>query len=608
MQCVTGCKIEFTSNPIQYKKPSQLKFNFEEQKALDKMILELEKDKVIKKCKFESGDFMNNVFLVKKSSLDCVKYRCILNMKTLNADFVKLTHFKMSTLYTCLNLMEPNCYMASLDLSNAYHTVPIHPDYQKYLKFEIGNQTYCYLTLPQGFRDSPRLFTKLLMPALKHLREKNFISSVYIDDFYLQGADYYDCKTNVIYTKAFIQSLGFVISDKSVLNPTQELEHLGFILNSKTMTIYLSERKRIKVKSFCEDILSKKELTIRVLAKLIGTLVAILPAVEYGQMYYREMEKLKIQALINRKQNYEGSVVLNEESKKEIKWWIKEGVHSNKEISHGNPDIIMTTDSSMTGWGAFIDNKSTQGLWNEEERKLHINALEIKAVLLGITSLCKEISNVHLQIQLDNTTGVTYINNLGGTRSRMCNSITKDIIKWCKKKKIWVTACHIAGKDNIQADTLSRQINTNIEWMINNDDFKLICDQYGKPDIDLFANRLNNKLDKYMSYHPDPHAYAIDAFAHRWNGYVYIFPPFNLIPRILRKLLEDETPKALMIVPEWTMTPWYPKMKRLCLQEPQKLKNHKKLLQMPTDLSLQHPLFPKMKMMACLLSGRNLKN
>ena len=54
-----------------------------------------------------------------------------------------------------------------------------------------------------------------------------------------------------------------------------------------------------------------------------------------------------------------------------------------------NPDSIMTTDNSMSGWGTFIDNKSTQVLWNEEESKMHINALKIKAVNLGVTSLCK---------------------------------------------------------------------------------------------------------------------------------------------------------------------------------------------------------------------------
>ena len=33
-----------------------------------------------------------------------------------------------------------------------------------------------------------------------------------------------------------------------------------------------------------------------------------------------------------------------------------------------------------------------------------------------------------------------------------------------------------------------------------------------KPDIDLFASRINYKCKKYVSYQTDPGAYAVDAF------------------------------------------------------------------------------------------------
>ena len=70
-----------------------------------------------------------------------------------------------------------------------------------------------------------------------------------------------------------------------------------------------------------------------------------------------------------------------------------------------------------------------------------------------------------------------------------------------------------------------------------------------KPDIDLFASRINHQLPKYISFLPDSEAFAIDAFSHQWNMFAYIFPPFNLIPRVLSKLQEDKTEKALVIVP-----------------------------------------------------------
>jgi len=32
------------------------------------------------------------------------------------------------------------------------------------------------------------------------------------------------------------------------------------------------------------------------------------------------------------------------------------------------------------------------------------------------------------------------------------------------------------------------------------------------PDIDLFASRLNAKLDQFVSWHPEPEELAVDAF------------------------------------------------------------------------------------------------
>ena len=173
-------------------------------------------------------------------------------MKSLNKQFVELIHHKMDSLKSCIYLMEKDCFMASIDLKNAFHTIPMDPEYTKYLKFQVGNKTYKYLVLPMGFRDSPRLFCKILKPVLAFLRKQSLLSSLYIDDFYLQGISYEDCLHNVNITLQTLKKLGFDVSDKSVLVPKQELEHLGFVLNSINMTISLSENKKEHISQLLE--------------------------------------------------------------------------------------------------------------------------------------------------------------------------------------------------------------------------------------------------------------------------------------------------------------------------------------------------------------------
>ena len=61
-------------------------------------------------------------------------YRMILNLKKLNK-YTDSKHFKMESLQNVLHMVKSGVWVASVDLKNAYYSVPIHEEYQKYLKF-----------------------------------------------------------------------------------------------------------------------------------------------------------------------------------------------------------------------------------------------------------------------------------------------------------------------------------------------------------------------------------------------------------------------------------------------------------------------------------------
>ena len=95
------------------------------------------------------------------------------------------------------------------------------------------------------------------------LREKGFLSVVYIDDSYLQGNNYDDFFSNVLNTVEIFRSLGFTIhSEKSKFIPTQCITYLGFILNSVQMTITLTLEKKEKTLKLSQDILREDVVTI----------------------------------------------------------------------------------------------------------------------------------------------------------------------------------------------------------------------------------------------------------------------------------------------------------------------------------------------------------
>ena len=153
---------------------------------------------------------------------------------------------------------------------------------------------------------------------------------------------------------------------------------------------------------------------------------------------------------------------------------------------------------------------------------------------------------------------MAYVNHGGGTRSARCNEQAREIWDFCEKRDIWLSVAHIPGVENVDADHESRQFTENTEWELNPEIFEMICDKWGSPDVDLFASRLNKKVESYASWIPDHGASFVDAFSVNWSQFnlCYIFPPFRLVNRCVRKV-RDEGARAIVIAPAWPGQPWY---------------------------------------------------
>ncbi len=514
----------------------------------------------------------------------------------------------METLQSVIALMRPGCYMASIDLRDAYYSVPIDIEYQKYLKFYWNGCLYQFTCLPNGLSSGPRLFTKIVKPIYSMLRQLGYINASYIDDSYLQGDTTSECQNNVVQTKDLLSQAGFLVHpDKSVFVPTQRLEFLGFLLDSSLMQVMLTPHKVNKLKLSCLKVLKKPHLTVRELSQLIGSLVSSFPGVQYGPLHYRSLEALKTKVLKDCKGDFEAMLSLTPACIEDLQWWVDHIDTAYKPILYKNADVIMHSDASKAGWGAVINNTSTGGRWDKSETEQHINVLELRALFMGLQSFSDTVKNKHVQAYMDNSTAVAYINSMGGTRSPECNELAREIWQWCIVNNVWVSAAHIPGSTNVEADRESRQFNDNIEWMLNPKIFLEVTARFGSPNIDLFASRLNRQVPCYVSWKPDPNATFIDAFNVDWSKYFfYAFPPFSLIPRCLQKV-EQLQAEGILLVPNWPTQPWFSKAMQLLTHVPIILPRERTILQLPWDLNLVHPLHNQMSLLACRISGNPIR-
>ena len=575
-----------------------------EKQIISEEIEKLVKMQVLMPVTPREDQFLSNIFLVPKHD---GSHRLILNLKYLN-EFVEKHHFKMETLKTALTLVKPNVYFGSLDLRQAYYSLPIQKCCRKFLRFVWEGVVYEYTCLPNGLSSRPRIFSKLLKPMYSALRKLGHLNVAYIDDSFLQSDTYEECVQNVSDTLQLADDLGFTVyKQKSVVVPTQQIIFVGFLICSVTMTVRLPPEKCLNMMELCKEILAARRITIRKFAQLIGTCVSVEPGVQYAALYYKSMEIERDKALKLHKGNFDAVICISDESRQCIQWWINNVQTSFRPICLPKPNRCIESDSSGLGWGCHdvTNDVKMHGQWSYLEKMNHINYLELKAAFQALKTLCSHVTNEHIHLFLDNTTAIKYISKQGGRKEHL-NDLAREIWLWCIGCNIWLSCFHIPGRLNFTADKLSRIKNNDMEWSLDNAVFNRIVDLYGQFDIDLFASSRNRKCSKYASFKPDCRAFAVNAFSLVWSDYfAYIFCPFSILGAVLQKVLQDQA-EAVIIAPFFATQPWFPRLLSLVCAQSFILPPVSEILFLQGQKNVLHPL-QKMTLGVFRISGNVCK-
>ena len=106
------------------------------------------------------------------------------------------------------------------------------------------------------------------------------------------------------------------------------------------------------------------------------------------------------------------------------------------------------------------------------------------------------------------------------------------------------------------------------KWSLNRSVVQGIWALLGRPLIDLFATRDNNKLPTFASLYPEEMAYAIDALSILWDGmWAYAYPPTLLLPQVLQRV-STESVGLILIAPWWLKRVWSLDLLELSLVPP----------------------------------------
>ncbi|CEP08889.1 hypothetical protein [Parasitella parasitica] len=527
-----GYKIQFHTTPPTTTTPTSIHplsqdqvplINQTIQDLLDKQAIELVSQEEVQ----QTPGFYSSMFFIPKKDGGI---RPVFNLKRLNQYLHHAPHFKMETLREVSLMIHRNDYLVSIDLSDAFLHIGPHPESRRFLRLKWNGQIYQYRTIAFGLASSPYIFTKVYRPILEHLRSQGIRISAYLDDWLLVADNKELALQQSQMVVSLLRQLGWLVNrKKSVLTPTQQLEHLGFVLHTRKMTAALPLKKLRDIRRPTKQVLDKPDRQRhRVIHSLTMRIQAATFAVFPARLYTRHLLYYKNQT-VKTDTDWDTPRTLDPASLQELSWWYDNLKKWNgRSILPTTPTQTIFVGASNTGRGCSWNQHRAHDYWNPFEAEQSINWRELKAAFLALqTFRLPEHSTV--LIQTDDTTSLSYMNKQGGNRSLALLDLATDVWNWCLQRKIVIQAQHIGGVNNRIADMESRRTFFKNQWSINPSVFQHITYLWGPFSVDLFAGRTTKLLPKYESWLPDPGAIHTNAFTIPWTMFHHPFlnPPWT---------------------------------------------------------------------------------
>jgi hypothetical protein len=561
---------------------------------VDKHVLE----EVIVEC---SPGFYGRLFLKEKPD---GSWRKIIDLSGLN-DYVKNKTFRMESALTVQSSMRQGMWATSIDLSDAYYHIPIHPSFRKYFRVALLGKVFQFRAMPMGLNVAARVFTKMTMELLKVVRQRGIVIHAYIDDWMVKGYSPEMVQEQTLEVVQMCQNWGFMVNlNKSELTPTQDIQYLGvqFDLNRG---LALPPVKRLEdMETHIQSIIFKGGASARSWHSLLGKLGSIMRQVPLGALHRRPLQRWLMSQWSQVSQDWESWIPMENSLLETLDWWMnrqmtRRGVH----LAPFLPDLVLFTDASQEGYGASLGHLEVSGLWEIEETNLHSNNLELLAVTRAVTAFRESLMNKQVLLCTDNTTTVACINHQGGTKSWSLTEAAVQLWGLLDQMGCRMVARHIPGKLNVWADNLSRRRQViPSEWSVLEEALIPVWERWGRPGVDLFATHRNRKLGMFVSPFPHPDAWKINAFSFSWRGnLMYAFPPWVILGEVLQKIRDDGA-EIILIAPTWPTRSWFPLLLQMSREDPIPLENRRDLLVQPLS-GLYHPNLEVLNLQAWRLSG-----
>jgi hypothetical protein len=489
------------------------------------------------------------------------KKRLVLDLRVVNP-VIHVPKFTFEDVKVASNYFTKGCYMCSFDLKAGYHHIDISPSYQQYLGLKWYDQCYVFSSLPFGLSSAGLVFTKVLKELVKIWRAQAIQIVLYLDDGIIIADTFQEAETFALKIKTDLEAAGFIINpEKSRWVPTQHLQWLGFLLDSKNNKFEIPADKLYRLKTaIFRAMLSRNKCSARCLSKVVGKVTSMYHA--FGSLVY--IMTKSCQSWISEMSSWSNRADLTEACLIELRFWHSH-VDSVRRMPLERPltrfSRLIFSDASASACGAFIKfHKGSEMIhhWKPEEKLRSSTWRELRAVDLFLAIHAKELSGLSVKWYTDNQAvpRILYKGSMVGNLQELALSVFTNCISY----NVDLSVDWVPRTQNEAADELSKTPDPD-DWSVQDRIFLMLSSMYGPFSIDCFASNLTHKLPRFFSKYWCEGTYGIDAFSYSWvDEFVWLVPPPPLIAKVIShcKLCRA---KGVLIAPKWVSAAFWPLLK-----------------------------------------------
>jgi hypothetical protein len=504
------------------------------------------------------------------------RFRLIHDCRALNKLLVKL-RFKMEALHHFVKQLSYLDKLFSADIESAYHHIEIVPRHRTLLGFSFDGVMYVYNVLPFGLTTSASVFCAFTAVTARALRNSGLVSAliVYVDDFggsigHLRDPARMDAVLRII------RSFGWVLSP-SKLNIAMEcrIKLLGFVLDTKSMTIDVPEGRRAKLRASADDVWKRRAcVPVRTICQLAGQIMSM-------QLAFGLVCRLRSRYLLHavkdaaQRHDYSGFTALGARAAQEallFAYQLDTLAPQPMHVHRQAPTFTLHCDASDHAVAAIVHDAPVDAciIAPFYRRLLHHETARSSALreLTGYRDAYRTLRkrySMHGQVIeiVGDSLCCQYIFDNGGSQAVDADSgllllteVLLDLLTAAADDGA-VVRFRWVRRDQVQdADDLSKFIDR-MDFSLHSQWLNWVRSTFGPWDIDRFACQHNATVGRFNSLFDSTDSEAVDAMAQDWSqGVSYILPNFHMIDQIMDKVERDNA-EVVLIVPEWSHKPWW---------------------------------------------------